>query len=87
MSAQQARSTSRNTTKDYDVSDVEHLMRVRPWKSYNEMTDWLERDGYDDNELTPGEVDHLRQDLDGVMKRKTEFISDPDRLYKELKRR
>jgi hypothetical protein len=87
MSRQQAKTTNRNTTKDYDASDVEHLMKVRSWKNYAEMIGWLKRDGYDDNELTPGEVDHLLQDLEGAVQRKAAFVTDPDKLYKELKRR
>jgi hypothetical protein len=87
MSADKRSGTTRNLQKDYDISDVEHLMRVRAWRNYTEMIDWLKRDGYDDNELTPGEVDHLVGDLSRAVQRKTEFTSDPQRLYKELKRR
>ncbi|HEX5595426.1 MAG TPA: hypothetical protein VFX61_05285 [Micromonosporaceae bacterium] len=81
-----SKTTTRNTTKDYDASDVKHLMDVKSWKNYDEMIAWLKRDGYDDNELTPGEVDHLLQDLNRIKQKKTEFITDPDRLCDTLKK-
>lgn len=72
--------------KDYEQSDVEHLMRVRQWRSYPEMIGWLERDGDADPRLTPGEVKHLVEDLSRLHQRRTHFIADPGELYRELKR-
>jgi RNA polymerase-interacting CarD/CdnL/TRCF family regulator len=72
--------------KDYDASDVQHLLRVKPWRSYDEMIDWLRREGDADNELTPGEVGHLIDDLSRMRQRKKDMISDPNQLYQELKR-
>jgi hypothetical protein len=72
--------------KDYDASDVQHLLRIRQWRSYDEMIKWLQREGDNDNELTQGEVRHLIDDLSRIRQRGPEMISDPNQLYKELKR-
>jgi RNA polymerase-interacting CarD/CdnL/TRCF family regulator len=72
--------------KDYDASDVQHLLRVRQWRSYDEMIKWLQREGDNDNELTQGEVRHLIDDLSRIRQRGAEMISEPNQLYKELKR-
>jgi hypothetical protein len=81
-----ARQTTDRAHKDYDASDVKHLLRVRQWRGYDEMVKWLRREGDSDNELTPGEVSHLIDDLTRIQQRGAEMISDPDQLYKELKR-
>jgi RNA polymerase-interacting CarD/CdnL/TRCF family regulator len=72
--------------KDYDASDVQHLLRIQQWRNYDEMIKWLRREGNNDNELTPGEVNHLIDDLSRIKQRGTEMISEPNQLYKELKR-
>lgn len=73
--------------KDYDRSDVEHLMRKRDWRDYDQMIAWLRQQGDADNRLTPGEVHHLVDDLSRVKQRGAGFITDPAQLYRELKRR
>jgi hypothetical protein len=72
--------------KDYEQSDVKHLLKVRRWRSYAEMIDWLRRDGDADSKLTPSEVGHLVEDLSRLQRRGTGFITDPTTLYGELKR-
>jgi hypothetical protein len=72
--------------KDYEQSDVKHLLKVRRWSTYAEMIDWLRRDGDADSKLTPSEVGHLVDDLSRLKRRRTEFITEPTQLYNELKR-
>jgi hypothetical protein len=72
--------------KDYEQSDVKHLLKVRRWHSYDEIIDWLRREGDADSKLTPSEVGHLVDDLSRLRKRRAEFITDSTRLYHELKR-
>jgi hypothetical protein len=72
--------------KDYEQSDVKHLLKVRRWRGYDEMIDWLRRDGDADSKLTPSEVGHLVDDLSRLRHSGTAFITDPTRLYDELKR-
>ena len=74
------------TDKDYEQSDVKHLMKVRRWHSYDEIIDWLRREGDADSKLTPYEVGHLVDDLSRLRRQQTEFITDSTRLYHELKR-
>lgn len=72
--------------KDYEQSDVKHLLKVRRWHSYDEIIDWLLREGDADSRLTPSEVGHLVDDLSRLRTRRSEFITDSTRLYHELKR-
>lgn len=85
--AKRTATTTRTGEKDYEVSDVKHLMRLRSWKNYNEIISWLKRDGTADSKLTPSEVDFLVADLSRLKQQGTEFITDPARLHDELKRR
>ncbi|MEV1288018.1 hypothetical protein [Micromonospora sp. NPDC049679] len=77
--------TSRKKEKDYDQSDVEHLLRKRPWRSYDEMIGWLEQEGDEDRRFTPGEVARMVQDLSRLKERKAQFTTDPERLCREMK--
>lgn len=71
--------------KDYEPSDVAHVLRKREWHNYDEMIKWLEQEGDNDRRLAPGEVSHMIQDLSKLKQRKAQFITEPDRLYQELK--
>jgi hypothetical protein len=72
--------------KDYDRSDVEHLMRVRDWRGWEELENWLRESGDDDRRLTPGEVRRLAEDVARARQRGAEFSTDPERLWQELRR-
>lgn len=78
--------SSNRMEKDYEQSDLERLLGKRQWRSYDEMIGWLEQEGDADRRFTPGEVSHLVQDLSRLKERRVEFITDPTRLYQELKR-
>ncbi|WP_213457127.1 hypothetical protein [Rhizomonospora bruguierae] len=73
--------------KDYEQSDVAHLLRKREWHGYDEMIRWLKQDGDADSRLTPREVSHMVEDLSRLRQRKTRFITEPQQLYRELKSR
>jgi hypothetical protein len=77
--------TSRAQDKDYDQSDVEHLVRVRDWHDWDELLDWLRREGDDDKRLTPGEVRALVRDAERARDRRAPFSLDVDRLWTELR--
>ncbi|SDZ39932.1 hypothetical protein SAMN05444365_11332 [Micromonospora pattaloongensis] len=77
--------TSRKKDKDYDQSDVEHLLRKRPWHSYDQMVNWLKEEGDEDRRFTPGEVERMIADLSRLQERRVPFTKDPDRLCHEMK--
>ena len=77
--------TSQAMEKDYDESDVEHVLRVRDWRSWDELISWLRAEGDDDNELTPGEVRHMVEDFQRLKERGVEFTTDPITVYNEAK--
>ncbi|HEY8477371.1 MAG TPA: hypothetical protein VIN09_10955 [Chloroflexota bacterium] len=67
--------------RDYDVSDVEVLFRRGHWRNWNEAIHWLETQGERDNELTPGEVLAMTEDLRKLKQEGTAFTADPHRVY------
>ncbi|RJQ52315.1 MAG: hypothetical protein C4521_10600 [Actinobacteria bacterium] len=69
--------TSRDMMKDYDESDMQVLFRRGQWQSWRQAIDWLESQGLDDNELTPGEVKHMLEDLQQLERENVSFSSDP----------
>lgn len=77
--------TSQEKHKDYERSDVAHLMAVRQWHNWEELHDWLRRESDNDNELTPGEVRHLIDDVDRARQRGATFTSDTDAVWEALR--
>jgi hypothetical protein len=74
------------TQKDYDQSDVAHLLRKASPHSFEEMIRWLNRVGASDSRLTPSEVAKMTQDASKLQQRGQEFIEDPVQLYRAMKR-
>lgn len=62
--------------EDYDESDMEVLFGRGSWQSWDDGIDWLRREGMDDNELTPGETEHMKSDLEQLKKDNVEFTDD-----------
>jgi RNA polymerase-interacting CarD/CdnL/TRCF family regulator len=77
---------SNRMEKDYEESDVAHILRKYKFGNLQEMIQWLEREGDNDRRLAPGEVSRMIQDLQKVQQRKAEFSTDPHRLYEEMRR-
>lgn len=78
--------TSQEKQKEYDRSDVEHVMRVQDWNDWSELEKWLRTSGDNDNELTPGEVRHLAQDVARARYRGAEFRPEVEQVWQELQR-
>jgi hypothetical protein len=72
---------ARKMTQDYAESDVEAVWRRGDWHNYQDVVKWLETEGNDDNELTPGEVQAMDQDIKRLMNDGKPFSSDPDQVY------
>lgn len=78
--------TSQAKHKEYDRSDVEHVVGLRDWRDWDELLDWLRQEGDDDNELTPGEVRNLAQDVEAAKQRGAQFDANTDSVWSELQR-
>ncbi len=76
---------TRNISKDYDASDVEHVYRVCHPSNWEQMDKWLQKNGLTDNELTPGETAHLIADLKEVEKAKIPFSANPSEAANVLR--
>jgi hypothetical protein len=76
---------SKQMQKDYEQSDIERLMGKREWRSYDEIINWLKKEGDNDRRFTPGEVQHMIDDFNKLKARKAQFITDPGKLFQELK--
>jgi hypothetical protein len=79
--------TSDRKQKDYDESDIQHLMRVRDWHDWKEIVAWLREEGDNDNELTPGEVRQMIADFEELQRRGMPFTTDPHRVYEAARNR
>jgi hypothetical protein len=73
---------SRAKDKQYEESDLEHVLRRREWRGWDELISWLREEGDDDRRLTPGEVKHMVEDLSRLKEKGVQFTNDPQALYK-----
>lgn len=64
-------------SKGYHISDMETLFSRGDWASYDDVIKWLEDKGEQDNELTPGEVVAMKEDLENLKKKGVEFSKNP----------
>ncbi|RZU75552.1 hypothetical protein EV384_4103 [Micromonospora kangleipakensis] len=76
---------SQATQKDYEISDIERLMGKRDWKNYDEVINWLKKEGDADRRFTPGEVQHMIDDLSRARDKRMDFVRDPEKLHRNLK--
>lgn len=71
--------------KDYEISDIERLMGKRDWKNYDEVINWLKKEGDQDRRFTPGEVQHMIDDFSRTRDKGIDFVRDPEKLHQQLK--
>ncbi len=70
--------------RKYSLSDVEVLYRRGDWHNWRDMIHWLETQGERDNELTPGEVIAMTEDLRRLEDSGAEFTKDPRKAYEAM---
>lgn len=73
----------RQLTFDYEPSDVRVAYRRTDPKSWDDLINWLEKQGSYDNEFTPGEVVAMVEDLRMLKSKKASFIDNPDKAFQE----
>jgi hypothetical protein len=71
--------------RHYKQSDMEVLFRRGDWHNWDEAINWLKEDGEADNELTPGEVIAMKEDLEKLKKRGDKFTNDPAAVFRMVK--
>ncbi|HEV7898031.1 MAG TPA: hypothetical protein VGP31_09340 [Planosporangium sp.] len=76
---------SREKQKDYGRSDLESVLRVREWRNWDEMLEWLRTEGDKHRRLTPGEVSSMVGDIERARQRGAQFKPDVEYLWRELK--
>lgn len=74
-------SPHKKMVKDYTQSDMDVVYRRGDWHSWRDMIHWLETQGERDNELTPGEVIAMVEDLRQVERSGEQFTKDPHKAY------
>lgn len=77
--------SSQAMQKDYEVSDIERLMGKQDWKNYDQVINWLKKEGDQDRRFTPGEVQHMIDDFSRARDKGMNFVRDPDQLHQQLK--
>lgn len=66
--------------RSYTESDVEVLFRRGDWRNWDDALNWLKEYGEADNELTPGEVIAMKEDLEQIAKKGEKFTTDAARV-------
>ena len=74
-------SPHKHMERTYDLSDMQVVFRRGDWHSWGDVIHWLATQGERDNELTPGEVIAMVEDLRQVEKSKAPFTKDPHKAY------
>jgi hypothetical protein len=85
IAQKQRQDPNRDWTKNYDESDVAHVLKASDAHNWNDAIKYLDRNGMNDNELTPGETIHMKEDLQKAVKGKAGFSGDPKQAYKALR--
>ncbi|MHB0868616.1 MAG: hypothetical protein ACYC5J_04080 [Chloroflexota bacterium] len=75
------RTGSKKWEHAYDLSDMEAAYRRGHWNSWDDLIHWLETEGEKDNELTPGEVIAMVEDLRLVRDAGVPFTNDPRKAF------
>lgn len=65
----------------YELSDMEVVYRRGQWHSWDDVIHWLETEGEKDNELTPGEVIAMTEDLRHVRDAGVPFTNEPREAF------
>jgi hypothetical protein len=78
---------SRGMQKDYGLSDLESVLRVREWRNWDELLEWLRNEGDKHRRLTPGEVRNMVEDIERARQRGVQFQPDAQYLWRELKQK
>lgn len=76
----------RQWTEDYGEGDVKAVLSRGDWRNWNEIIQWLDKKGEQDNELTPGEVIAMREDMQHLREQGASFTSDPSRVFQMMHR-
>lgn len=77
---------NKDMEQSYTSSDLEVLFRRGEWRSWKEAIDWLKDHGEADNELTPGEVIAMKQDLEQLAQQGKPFTAHAGAVYQMTKR-
>jgi hypothetical protein len=66
---------------DYEQGDMKAALQRGDWKNWQDLINWLEKQGEKDNELTPGETVAMVEDLRSVKVNKMQFTRDSKQAY------
>jgi hypothetical protein len=77
---------TREVTFDYMTGDMEVAYRRTNPNSWQDIISWLEKQGTRDNELTPGEVVAMVEDLRTLEDKDIPFTDNPDKAFQEAHR-
>jgi hypothetical protein len=72
---------SKAKEKQYEETDLAHVLGRRDWRDWDELISWLREQGDNDRRLTPGEVKHMVEDLSRLKEQGVPFTKDPHTLY------
>lgn len=68
--------------RDYGKGDIEVVLSRGDWQDWDDAINWLEENGEQDNELTPGEAVAMAEDLRDLRDQGEPYSNDPNKVYK-----
>lgn len=67
--------------RDYGEGDIEVVLSRGDWQDWDDAINWLEENGEQDNELTPGEAVAMAEDLRDLRDQGEPYSNDPNEVY------
>lgn len=71
-------------SRNYGEGDIKVVLSRGDWHNWNDVINWLDQSGEQDNELTPGEAIELRDDFRRLKNEGESFTKDPHRIFQML---
>lgn len=69
--------------RDYGEGDIEVVLSRGDWQDWDDAINWLEENGEQDNELTPGEAVAMAEDLRDLRDQGEPYSSNSAEVYKK----
>jgi len=80
----QQKAPSREQGKPYDASDIEVVMRQGDWRNWDDVIEWLQKEGDNHRRLRTDEVRQMVDDFRRLKEKGKPFTNDPNELARLL---
>jgi hypothetical protein len=67
----------------YGEGDVKNVLQARNFKDWDQLVQWLKKEGDNVRGVTPGELKQMVEDFDRLKQQGVQFTTDPHQLYQQ----